>query len=134
MKKLITLLVIVGALSLAIGAHADEKAGAAKAAAAKPAPTTLKGEVVDTGCYLGHEARGEKHLSCATKCIANGMPMGLLTADGKLYLITMNHDSPDAYNACKAMAAKQVEATGFVLERSGMVALDLVSVKAAAAK
>src|SRR5262249_42866306 len=28
---------------------------------------TITGELVDTGCYLGHGARGEKHVSCASK-------------------------------------------------------------------
>ena len=129
MKRVAAVLVIGAALCFAAAAGADESA-----AKAKPATATLKGEVVDTGCYLGHEAHGEKHVSCATKCIANGMPMGLLTADGKLYLLTMNHDNPDAFNQAKSLAAKQVEATGFVMERAGMKALDLVAIKTVAAK
>jgi type 1 fimbria pilin len=133
MKRVMAVLVIGAALCFAAAAGADESAAKGKAAAA-PATATLKGEIVDTGCYLGHEARGEKHMSCATKCIANGMPMGLLTADGKLYLLTMNHDNPDAFNQAKNLAAKQVEATGFVLERAGMKALDLVAIKPVAAK
>lgn len=92
---------------------------------------TLMGEIVDTGCYLGHGAMGEKHASCATKCIAGGMPMGLLTADGKLYLLTMNHDNPDAYNGLKKMAAKKVAVTGKTMERSGLKGLDVVSFKGA---
>jgi hypothetical protein len=60
--------------------------------------------------------------------------MGLLTADGKLYLLTVNHDNPDAFNQAKGMAAKQVEATGYLIERAGMKAIDLVAIKAASAK
>lgn len=97
-------------------------AGPAKAAAAHK---TIAGEVVDTGCYLGHAARGEKHVSCATKCINNGMPMGLLTADGTLYLLTMNHDNADPYNKLKAEAGKQVKVTGTVMSRSGMKAIEV---------
>ncbi len=35
---------------------------------------TITGEVVDMGCWLGHAARGEKHISCATKCLNQGIP------------------------------------------------------------
>ena len=93
----------------------------------------LSGEVVDTGCYLGHAARGEKHgASCGSKCVANGMPMGLLTADGTLYLITMNHDNADPYNKLKGMVGKNVTLTGTVMTRSGMKGIDVTEVAAAA--
>ena len=93
----------------------------------------LSPKVVDLGCYLGHAAVGEKHASCATKCIAGGMPMGLLTADGKLYLLTMNHDNADPYQQLKSLAAKKVTVTGMLMERSGMKGLDVTAVKAPAA-
>lgn len=92
---------------------------------------TITGEVVDTGCYLSHGAHGADHASCATKCISGGMPMALLTNDGALYLITMNHDNPDAYNKLKEMAAKTVSVTGTTMERNGMKAIDAVSFKPA---
>jgi hypothetical protein len=95
---------------------------------------SLTGEVVDTGCYLAHGASGEKHAGCATKCIAGGMPMGLLTADGSLYLLTLNHDNADPYNKLKGMAAKKVTVTGVVFERAGMKGVDVSAVKLAAAK
>lgn len=90
---------------------------------------TLTGEVVDTGCYLGHAATGAKHAECAGKCITGGMPMGLLTRQGTLYLITMNHDNPDAYNKLKSMAGKTVTVTGTSMMRGGMKAIDVTSFK-----
>ena len=120
----------IGAATLAL-AQSSAQAPAAKAPAAKaPATRSLKGEIVDTGCYLGHEAKGEKHISCATKCIANGMPMGLLTADGKLYLLTLDHDNADPYNQAKTLAGKQVEVTGVLTERAGMKGIDVQGIKA----
>lgn len=105
----------------------------AHAATAKQTTKTLVGEVVDTGCYLGHAARGEKHVACATKCINGGMPMGLLTTGGTLYLLTMNHDNPDAYNKLKEMAGKTVSVTGEVMERSGLKGIDVQAFKPAVA-
>lgn len=89
---------------------------------------TVTGEVVDLGCYLGHAARGEKHISCATKCLAQGMPMGLLTTNGTLYLVTLDHDNADPYNSLKDMAGKNVTVTGQLLTRSGMKAIEATTV------
>ena len=98
----------------------------------KAAMKTVTGEVVDMGCYLGHAARGEKHVSCATKCLNNGMPMGLLTSNGTLYLLTLNHDNADPYNSLKNMAGKNVTVTGEVMARSGIQGIDVSAVRPAA--
>ena len=92
---------------------------------------TITGEVVDTGCYLGHAARGEKHVSCATKCLNQGMPMGLLTSNGTLYLVTLDHENADPYNSLKNMAGKTVSVTGEVMARSGMKAVEASAVQIA---
>src|SRR5882672_6842425 len=78
---------------------------------------TVTGEVVDMGCYLGHASSGESHVSCATKCLNQGMPMGALTSNGTLYLVTLDHDNADPYNSLKTMAGKQVTVTGELLTR-----------------
>jgi hypothetical protein len=129
MKKLFTSIVLVALLGIAWAALADE----AKKPMAKSPTKTLTGELVDTGCYLGHGAKGEKHIDCASKCIANGMPMGLLTADGSLYLITLDHENADPYNALKNMAGKTVTVTGTVMTRNGMKGIDVTEAKEAAA-
>jgi hypothetical protein len=128
----------------AASSEKSEKAGkkdakAAVASGEKAADKAMKtasvtGEIVDTGCYIARGATGEKHASCAAKCIASGQPMGLLTEDGVLYLITLNHESPDAYNGLKEMAAKKVVVTGVKGERSGMKAIDAVAFKPVEAK
>jgi hypothetical protein len=92
---------------------------------------TVTGEVVDMGCYLGHAARGEKHISCATKCLSQGMPMGLLTSNGTLYLVTLDHDNADPYNSLKDLAGKDVTVTGELLARSGMKAIEATKVQLA---
>jgi len=130
MKRLTILLVALTLPITAIQAfgHQGHQMAGHKAEAAK----TLTGELVDTGCYLGHGARGAKHVEYATKCINGGMPMGLLTSDGSLYLLTMNHDNPDPYNQLKTMAGKTVSVTGMVMTRGGMKGIDVASFKAAA--
>ncbi len=97
----------------------------------KAVTKTITGEVVDMGCWLGHAARGEKHISCATKCVNQGMPMGLLTSNGTLYLVTLDHDNADPYNNLKSMAGKNATVTGELLSRSGMKAIEATTVQLA---
>ena len=92
---------------------------------------SITGEVVDMGCWLGHAARGEKHVSCATKCLDQGMPMGLLTSNGTLYLVTLDHDNADPYHQLKTLAGKDVTVTGELLSRSGMKAIEASAVQVA---
>lgn len=114
--------------------HAKSASAEKKEMKAEAKTANVSGEIVDTGCFLAHGATGEKHASCAAKCISGGMPMGLLTESGTLYLITMNHDNPDAYNGLKKMAAKKVVVTGATHERNGMKAIDAVAFKMAEPK
>jgi len=132
--KRITLAVALVAALVATAALADQ--GGQKSAH-QGTVKTLTGELVDMGCYLGHAAKGEKHIGCATKCIANGMPMGVLTPDGTLYLVTLNHDNGDPYNKLKDMAGKTVKVTGTVMTRNGVKGIDVTEaaeVTAAVAK
>jgi len=126
MKRVIAVLGLLAMVALASVAVSKEAAKASK-------PVTLKGEVVDTGCYLGRGAHGEKHKECALKCASNGMPIALLTDKGKLVLLTPNHDNADPFNKAKELAGAMVEVSGTMLERGGLTALDLTSIKEAPA-
>lgn len=95
-------------------------------------PSMVSGELVDMGCYIGHMAKGEKHADCAAKCVSGGMPMGVLTSAGKLYLLTMDHANPDAYNKAKDFAGKQVKVTGPTHVRNGINTIDVVSAEVVA--
>ena len=127
MKRIVSAVVFVAVALFALNAYAAGETAKARSVA-------LKGEVVDMGCYLGHGAMGAKHKECATMCIANGMPMGLLTSDGALYLITMNHGNADPYNQLKGWAAEKVEVTGVMSTRNGVKAIQADVVKRLAAK
>lgn len=95
--------------------------------------TSLVGEIVDMGCYLAHGATGEDHKSCALKCIAGGMPMGLLVEDGTVYLLNMNHDNADPFNEAKDLAAEMVKITGALQNRGGIQAIDVAGIELASA-
>jgi len=48
----------------------------------------VKGEVLDLTCYVAYNWSGPKHASCAMDCIKSGLPVGIKTEDGKVYLLT----------------------------------------------
>jgi hypothetical protein len=79
---------------------------------------TITGEVVDLMCYLDHGAKGDKHASCASKCISSGGPVGLLTADDQLYLVIGQHKPMN--DKLAEYAAKKVTLKGKVVEKNGM--------------
>ncbi len=78
---------------------------------------TISGEVVDLMCYLDHGAKGEKHKSCAEKCIKSGGPVGLLSGNS-VYLVIGEHKPINDELAAKA--AQTVTLKGKVVERNGM--------------
>ncbi len=97
-------------------------------------PATVTGEVVCLSCYLTHNARGEKHAKCATMCINKGLPMGLLTKDGKLFVVVESHANADAYQQLKKFAAKMVTVTGIIVSRNGITGIAVQKVGSTATK
>src|SRR5262249_41204485 len=78
MNRITNILMTAAVLCISVPAIAHE---GHHMAGEKVVKKSITGEVVDMGCWLGHAARGEKHVSCAQKCLNQGMPMGLLTSN-----------------------------------------------------
>ena len=91
--------------------------------------TTLVGEIVDYSCYLQVGKHGAKHRDCGQKCLKNGQPIGLLTSDGKLYLLMEEEHDPrrDGQTNFRQAAidhmAYIMEVTGTLTETQGQRAL-----------
>ena len=93
---------------------------------------TVTGELVDMACFMAHEGRGKKHAKCAEQCVLGGAPVGLVTDDGKVYLLVEDHSTPKAkkpYAQAKEMVAETVTITGHAYERGGVQAVVVESVK-----
>ena len=88
-------------------------------------PHTIRGEVVDLACYLTEGAQGVAHSDCAQKCITSGLPVGIKTADNKIYLAISGEHGP-ANATLAPLAGKQVEAEGTVSEKDGV---SLIAIK-----
>jgi hypothetical protein len=83
---------------------------------------TLKGEVIDMACYVDHGATGEKHANCARKCIGMGLPVGIKTADGKVYMVIGDHEPMN--NDLAELASKTVTLKGKLVSRDGINLLE----------
>jgi len=92
---------------------------------------TVKGELVDMACYMAHEGKGAKHAKCAKMCIVGGSPLGILTTDGKVYLLVENHASAKTkkpYATARELIAETVTIKGDAYERGGTQAIVVESV------
>jgi hypothetical protein len=70
--------------------------------------TTVIGELVDTACFVSSDGdeKGADHAKCASKCMASGIPAGILPKDSKdehgmLFLLT--NPKPLAQHAAKTV-------------------------------
>lgn len=115
----------IALLALALGAgtgwahEGHDHAAKADAGAVK----SISGELVDMACYLGHGGAGEKHAKCAGMCVTGGAPMGMLTKEGKLYLVVADHADEKPYGEAKALAGGNAKLTGQVVTKGGVQAL-----------
>ena len=113
-------------LALTAGAAAHEK----QAKKSATGEQTITGEVIDTSCYLQHgDSTGEPHRPCALKCANRGVPLGLLTSSGTIYLpIVMTHKG--AYNKpLLPYAGRKVRVKGRVLIKGGLRGIEIKSVE-----
>ena len=82
---------------------------------------TITGEIVDMMCYVDHNATGDKHSSCAAKCIKSGSPVGIVS-DGKAYLVVGDHKPMNDQLADHA--GKTITLKGKLAERGGVQMLE----------
>ena len=94
---------------------------------------TVKGQVIDVGCYkmdksntgVDHKMPKGPTKDCAITCAKGGHGVGLLTADGKVYEL-MGGLTADNNAKLVPHVAHTVEVTGDVMEKDGkmMIAAD----------
>jgi hypothetical protein len=79
---------------------------------------TVVGEIVDFSCYLEVGKHGDKHRDCAQKCFRNGQPIGLLTADGGLYML-MEEEHDPRRDGMTALRQAAIDHAGHIMEVTG---------------
>lgn len=90
---------------------------------------TVQGEIVDMACYMAKGSKGAAHKSCAQMCAKKGVPLGVLTDSGELYLLLDDHNEPDAYDAAKKLAGERAEISGKKFNKQGISSIVVSSAK-----
>jgi hypothetical protein len=101
-------------------------------------PGTVTGEVIDIACYFEKGSCGPKHADCAAMCIASGLPVGIKTKDGTVYLLIgkeiptglspgPRHETLNAELA--PYAAKIVTVSGLVVVKEGLSVIENAEVQ-----
>ena len=138
-------------LALAAGPQSANQSSKPGGDVARPAPAlqpgsnrhyiTVRGEIVDYYCYIEKGLTGLAHKACGTRCVAGDICMGILTTDGALYMISVNHframdplgmsSVPDPFNTCRGWIAEKVDLSGYAMERKGQRIIEIMDVKKA---
>ena len=93
---------------------------------------------MDYYCYIEKGLKGLGHHECAVKCVAGDVCMGLLTVEGELYMVSVNHiramtptafaGIPDPFEKCRRLISENVDLTGYAMERKGQRIIEIVDV------
>lgn len=83
-------------------------------------PVEVRGEVVETSCYLREGSRGEGHRACALVCLKNGGQLGIVEdGTGALYPLAGATPASDGSVLARQHVAAHVVVRGQVFERAG---------------
>jgi hypothetical protein len=97
--------------------------------AAAQEEVTVSGEIVDLACYLPKGLKGKRHKQCAQLCAKKGLPIGVLSDTGEVYLLLENHDDPAPYEAAKELAGERATVSGKKFTKGGVQSILVVLVK-----
>lgn len=91
---------------------------------------TVRGEVVDSVCWIKNGARGADHRECAQTCADGGIPLALLEeGTDELIWLASSAMMKGANEELKAHASHTVEITGEYAERNGARVLVISEIK-----
>ena len=87
---------------------------------------TISGTVIDLSCKFGFGLTGADHRICAQVCADKGIPLAILTSDGKLYLpVSADMPGSSANDLLKEFAEQEVTVTGKVFVAGGASAIQI---------
>ena len=81
---------------------------------------TIKGELVDSLCYVGMAAKGQGHKQCAIDCAKAGIPISMLEdGTGKLYTVLPKADKTGYPESIIQHMGETVTLKGDLYEQGG---------------
>lgn len=129
MKSWVTVVAAVAIVATPAAVRA-QGAGGMKPPVGKTA--TVTGVVVDVSCKFGQGLGGPEHKMCSEVCADRGLPLAILSDDGKLYVPTSAGMPGDAQNSrLKPFAEQRVTVSGKVFDAAGAHAIQITQIAAA---
>lgn len=96
--------------------------------------TLTQVQVIDLHCFTAGGMKGDMHKECNIACSKAGVPLGLLSQDGKVY-VPVSHSpmtSQSTFNEQLQPYAEQfVTVKGTLYKNSGILGIEIASVEAA---
>ena len=92
-------------------------------AASAQEDVTVQGEIIDMACYMAKGSKGPSHKACAVMCAKKGVPIGVLTDGGEVYLLLDDHNNTDPYDAAKKLAGERAEISGKKFNKQGVASI-----------
>jgi len=91
---------------------------------------TIKGELVDSLCYVAMSAKGAGHKQCAIDCAKAGIPISILEdGTGKLYTVLPKEDKTGYPASVIGKMGDKVTLTGDLYENGGQRYVTVESVQ-----
>ncbi|MDP3722167.1 MAG: hypothetical protein Q8R91_01550 [Candidatus Omnitrophota bacterium] len=91
---------------------------------------TIKGELVDSLCYVAMNAKGAGHKQCAMDCAKAGIPISMLEdGTGKLYTVLPKEDKTGYPASVITRMGETVTLTGDLYEQGGVRYVTVESVE-----
>ena len=92
---------------------------------------TITGQVIDLNCYTTNGASGAGHKACAQGCAKAGVPLGILSSDGTIY-VPVSSKAGEAQNSKLAgFTEGNVKVTGMHRMSHGLHTIEIKTVAAA---
>ncbi len=90
---------------------------------------SVEGEILDMTCYLHKGSKGRRHRACAEMCAEKGLPIGVLTDQGEVYLLIEDHENPEPYAAAAKLAGKKAAIKGKKYSKGNVSAIMVMEAK-----
>src|SRR5438445_9737690 len=92
---------------------------------------TITGEVVDLNCLTTNGASGPGHKACAQACAKAGVPLGVLSSDGTIYVPVSSKPGDPQNSKLEQFIEAKVKVTGMHRMVSGLHTIEIKTVSAA---
>ncbi|PYP49200.1 MAG: hypothetical protein DMD45_15345 [Gemmatimonadetes bacterium] len=123
LKRILATTAVLGLCALPLAAQGHQAAAGNE--------MTITGAVVDLNCHTTNGASGAAHKACAQACAKAGVPLGILSSDGTIYLPVSAKPGDPQNSKLEQYAESKVKVTGTHRMVSGLHTIEIKTVSPA---